>query len=185
MPTVAEGQSNHIAIGADGYEFCGTFDGAGYAIDNFKISSNAKISGTECIGGVVGKSWSGGSIKNCAHSGSVSGSSSIGGVVGNLNNSSVENCVNAGAVRGNSDKGVIFGFNYNGATLANAELTVPVGLTVVEGGAQVLNTIYTAAGETVTLQENISNENVLFAGIKGATPSGERKYSSAIPTARG
>ena len=86
---------------------------------------------------------------------------SAGGIAGYMNGGSVENCVNAGAVSsGNSKKGVIC---YN------------------DGGAKVLNTIYTAAGETVTLQENLSNENILFAGIKGATPSGEKQYSYTMP----
>ena len=39
----------------------------------------------------------------------------------------------------------------------------------------------TAARETVTLQKNLSNENILFAGIKGATPSGSKQYSYKMP----
>ena len=157
MPTVADGESNHTAIGNTYTNFAGTFDGAGYTIDNLKISSsadnqglfgtvsygtvknvrltNAEISGISNVGGVVGVAMYDSKIKNCAHSGSVSTSmKNVGGIVGSLSTSSVENCVNAGAVSsGNSKKGVIC---YN------------------DGGAQVLNTIYTAAGETVTLQEN-------------------------------
>ena len=68
-----------------------------------------------CTGGVVGYSW--GTIENCSVSGSVSGTDCVGGVVGSQKAGSIIGCSTSATVKGTLNVGGVAGQTNFGATL--------------------------------------------------------------------
>ncbi|MDR1328580.1 MAG: hypothetical protein LBK23_03160, partial [Oscillospiraceae bacterium] len=65
----------------------------------------ASISSTDSkgIGGIVGASWNGGTIRNCYNAGPVAGGTPAGGIAGS-NEIRIENCYNVGAISSSNGK---------------------------------------------------------------------------------
>ena len=111
--------------------FCGVFNGDGYAVRGIYINTQESyqglfgnssgdsiianlgvaesyIYGNKYVGGVVGNND--GTVTNCYNTGNVSGNEHVGGVVGD-NDGTVINCYNTGNVTGNKDVGGVIGDN--------------------------------------------------------------------------
>ncbi len=75
--------------------------------------NNAKISGSDSIGGIVGKLGTGATISNCINKGDVEASSKGGGICGwSVNGSnSILNCINLGSVTGTGTLGAVVATN--------------------------------------------------------------------------
>ena len=81
-------------------------------MEGIQITSNHMFG---CTGGVVGYSW--GTIENCSVSGSVSGTMCVGGVVGTQWVGSITGCSSSATVKGTVDVGGVAGQTDLGATL--------------------------------------------------------------------
>jgi DNA-binding MarR family transcriptional regulator len=78
-------------------------------------ASSCAVSGTLCVGGLVG--WASGTIDGCYSTGKVSGMGEVGGLVGNNTNGNgnqgtISDCFSTGAVSGQSRVGGFAGSNY-------------------------------------------------------------------------
>ena len=82
-------------------------------MEGVQITSNQIYGGS--IGGVVGYSW--GTIENCSVSGSVSGTDCVGGVVGAQIGGSITGCSSSATVKGTVDVGGVAGQTNSSATL--------------------------------------------------------------------
>ena len=82
-------------------------------MEGVQITSNQIYGGS--IGGVVGSSW--GTIENCSVSGSVSGTDCVGGVVGVQIGGSITGCSSSATVKGTVDVGGVAGQTNSSATL--------------------------------------------------------------------
>ena len=82
-------------------------------MEGVQITSNQIYGGS--IGGVVGYSW--GTIENCSVSGSVSGTKCVGGVVGAQKAGSITGCSSSATVKGTVDVGGVAGQTNSSATL--------------------------------------------------------------------
>ena len=82
-------------------------------MEGVQITSNQIYGGS--IGGVVGYSW--GTIENCSVSGSVSGTDCVGGVVGSQKAGSIIGCSSSATVKGTVDVGGVAGQTNSSATL--------------------------------------------------------------------
>ena len=82
-------------------------------MEGVQITSNQIYGGS--IGGVVGYSW--GTIENCSVSGSVSGTKCVGGVVGAQKTGSITGCSSSATVKGTVDVGGVAGQTNSSATL--------------------------------------------------------------------
>ena len=82
-------------------------------MEGVQITSNQIYGGS--IGGVVGYSW--GTIENCSVSGSVSGTKCVGGVVGAQKGGSITGCSSSATVKGTVDVGGVAGQTNSSATL--------------------------------------------------------------------
>ena len=111
--TISEGRAWTPIGNSIDNQYTGTFDGAGYTIDNLKIEP------TENDQGFVGYLGSGGAIQNLTMGESCSVSSddgiSVGGVCGSNESGTIENCTNRGTVSGFGTVGGVCGLN--GGTL--------------------------------------------------------------------
>ena len=116
-----------IPIGNSSSPFFGNYDGQDFSIQNLTIDRaanqqglfgfcinasisnvsmvNVDISGSNYVGGIVGQSQNGLTLKNCSVHGSVSGIQDIGGIAGYLGNSSMINCSMAGTISGDNKVG--------------------------------------------------------------------------------
>ena len=81
-------------------------------MEGIQITSNHMFG---CTGGVVGYSW--GTIENCSVSGSVSGTNCVGGVVGVQIGGSITGCSSSATVKGMVDVGGVAGQTNSSATL--------------------------------------------------------------------
>ena len=81
-------------------------------MEGIQITSNHMFG---CTGGVVGYSW--GTIENCSVSGSVSGTDCVGGVVGAQIGGSITGCSSSATVKGTVDVGGVAGQTNSSATL--------------------------------------------------------------------
>ena len=81
-------------------------------MEGIQITSNHMFG---CTGGVVGYSW--GTIENCSVSGSVSGTDCVGGVVGSQKAGSITGCSSSATVKGTVDVGGVAGQTNSSATL--------------------------------------------------------------------
>jgi hypothetical protein len=130
----------------DKREFCGTFDGGGHTISNFRISEsehksgglfgyieyaliknlyirNFSTIGCNSVGGVAGYSESS-TIIGCLSEGSINSESyHIGGIVGLSCNSTVTNCISVVSINSKDGKGVggLCGYAYNGSVIRSCE----------------------------------------------------------------
>ena len=82
-------------------------------MEGVQITCNQIYGGS--IGGVVGFSW--GTIENCSVSGSVSGTKCVGGVVGAQKAGSITGCSSSATVKGTVDVGGVAGQTNSSATL--------------------------------------------------------------------
>ena len=82
-------------------------------MEGVQITSNQIYGGS--IGGVVGSGW--GTIENCSVSGSVSGTVCVGGVVGAQKAGSITGCSSSATVKGTVDVGGVAGQTNSSATL--------------------------------------------------------------------
>ena len=82
-------------------------------MEGVQITSNQIYGGS--IGGVVGSGW--GTIENCSVSGSVSGTKCVGGVVGAQKAGSITGCSSSATVKGTVDVGGVAGQTNSSATL--------------------------------------------------------------------
>lgn len=92
------------------------YAGIAYYCNNGIIENcenNAKISGSDSIGGIVGKLGTGATISNCINKGDVEASSKGGGICGwSVNGSnSILNCINLGRVTGTGTLGAVVATN--------------------------------------------------------------------------
>ena len=127
------------AIGTLNKDFCGVFNGDGYAVRGIYINTQESyqglfgysysgsiianlgvaesyIYGDTCVGGVVG--GNNGTVTNCYNTGSVTGSNGVGGVIGG-SNSSITDCYNTGSVTGSNSVGGVAGSNSGFGTVTN------------------------------------------------------------------
>ena len=95
-------------------------------MEGVQITSNQIYGGS--IGGVVGYSW--GTIENCSVSGSVSGTKCVGGVVGAQIDGSITGCSSSATVKGMVDVGGVAGQTIFGATLTACYATGNVTLEI-------------------------------------------------------
>lgn len=92
------------------------YAGIAYYCNNGIIENcenNAKISGSDSIGGIVGKLGTGATISNCINKGDIEASSKGGGICGwSVNGSnSILNCINLGSVTGTGTLGAVVATN--------------------------------------------------------------------------
>ena len=79
------------------------------------------ISGTDRVGGVIGRIYTGTSVENLVNYGSVDGESYVGGVIGGAAYSdSATSLINLGDVNADTHVGGIIGYVYDGITLTNS-----------------------------------------------------------------
>ena len=95
-------------------------------MEGVQITSNQIYGGS--IGGVVGYSW--GTIENCSVSGSVSGTKCVGGVVGAQKAGSITGCSSSATVKGTVDVGGVAGQTNSSATLTACYATGNVTLEI-------------------------------------------------------
>ena len=94
-------------------------------MEGIQITSNHMFG---CTGGVVGYSW--GTIENCSVSGSVSGTDCVGGVVGSQKAGSIIGCCTSATVKGTHYVGGVAGDTNAGATLTACYATGNVTLEI-------------------------------------------------------
>ena len=94
-------------------------------MEGIQITSNHMFG---CTGGVVGYSW--GTIENCSVSGSVSGTKCVGGVVGAQKAGSITGCSSSATVKGTVDVGGVAGQTNSSATLTACYATGNVTLEI-------------------------------------------------------
>ena len=112
-------------------QFVGLFGSIGYAgtvknvvMEGIQITSNHMFG---CTGGVVGYSW--GTIENCSVSGSVSGTDCVGGVVGSQKAGSIIGCSSSATVNGTHYVGGVAGEKWGTmiACYATGNVTLEIG----------------------------------------------------------
>ena len=114
-------------------------------MEGVQITSNQIYGGS--IGGVVGSGW--GTIENCSVSGSVSGTKCVGGVVGAQKAGSITGCSSSATVKGTVDVGGVAGEKWGSMTAcyATGNVTLEIdspknlsggGLVGFNGGSSVL-----------------------------------------------
>ena len=85
--------------------------------------NEASITGSNCIGGIVGYSQTNTRLNGCYNTGNIHGSENIGGLVGYLQQwtgtCEVKNSYNTGRVTGSTNVGGIIGNMYNGVAVIN------------------------------------------------------------------
>jgi len=94
-------------------------------MEGIQITSNHMFG---CTGGVVGYSW--GTIENCSVSGSVSGTDCVGGVVGSQKAGSIIGCCTSATVKGTHYVGGVVGQTNSSATLTACYATGNVTLEI-------------------------------------------------------
>ena len=140
-------------------------------MEDIQITSNhVLMSGN--TGGVVGSSW--GTIENCSVSGSVSGTNCVGGVVGGQKAGSIIGCSSSATVKGTVDVGGVAGEKWGSMTAcyATGNVTLEIdspknlsggGLVGFNGGSGVL-ACYATGNVTST---GSSTGNVHIGGLFG------------------
>ena len=139
-------------------------------MEGVQITSNQIYGGS--IGGVVGYSW--GTIENCSVSGSVSGTKCVGGVVGAQKAGSITGCSSSATVKGTVDVGGVAGEKWGSMTAcyATGNVTLEIdspknlsggGLVGFNGGSSVL-ACYATGNVTST---GSSTGNVHIGGFLG------------------
>ena len=139
-------------------------------MEGVQITSNQIYGGS--IGGVVGYSW--GTIENCSVSGSVSGTNCVGGVVGAQKAGSITGCSSSATVKGTVDVGGVAGEKWGSMTAcyATGNVTLEIdspknlsggGLVGFNGGSGVL-ACYATGNVTST---GSSTGNVHIGGLFG------------------
>ena len=139
-------------------------------MEGVQITSNQIYGGS--IGGVVGYSW--GTIENCSVSGSVSGTKCVGGVVGAQKAGSITGCSSSATVKGTVDVGGVAGEKWGSMTAcyATGNVTLEIdspknlsggGLVGFNGGSGVL-ACYATGNVTST---GSSTGNVHIGGLFG------------------
>ena len=138
-------------------------------MEGIQITSNHMFG---CTGGVVGYSW--GTIENCSVSGSVSGTKCVGGVVGAQKAGSITGCSSSATVKGTVDVGGVAGEKWGSMTAcyATGNVTLEIdspkdlsggGLVGFNGGSGVL-ACYATGNVTST---GSSTGNVHIFGLLG------------------
>ncbi|MFQ9460345.1 MAG: fimbrillin family protein [Phocaeicola vulgatus] len=140
-------------------------------MEGIQITSNHMFG---CTGGVVGFSW--GTIENCSVSGSVSGTKCVGGVVGAQKAGSIIGCSSSATVKGKHYVGGVAGQTKSGATMtacyATGNVTLEIasqknnfggGVVGLNGGSRVL-ACYATGNVTST---GSSTGNVHIGGLFG------------------
>ena len=138
-------------------------------MEGIQITSNHMFG---CTGGVVGYSW--GTIENCSVSGSVSGTKCVGGVVGAQKAGSITGCSSSATVKGTVDVGGVAGEKWGSMTAcyATGNVTLEIdspknlsggGLVGFNGGSSVL-ACYATGNVTST---GSSTGNVHIGGFLG------------------
>ena len=138
-------------------------------MEGIQITSNHMFGNT---GGVAGFSW--GTIENCSVSGSVSGTKCVGGVVGAQKAGSITGCSSSGTVKGTVDVGGVAGEKWGSMTAcyATGNVTLEIdspknlsggGLVGFNGGSGVL-ACYATGNVTST---GSSTGNVHIGGLFG------------------
>ena len=140
-------------------------------MEGIQITSNHMF-GNSNTGGVVGYSW--GTIENCSVSGSVSGTKCVGGVVGAQKAGSITGCSSSATVKGTVDVGGVAGEKWGSMTAcyATGNVTLEIdspknlsggGLVGFNGGSGVL-ACYATGNVTST---GSSTGNVHIGGLFG------------------
>ena len=138
-------------------------------MEGIQITSNHMFG---CTGGVVGYSW--GTIENCSVSGSVSGTDCVGGVVGSQKAGSIIGCSSSAAVKGKHYVGGVAGEKWGTMTAcyATGNVTLEIasqknnfggGVVGLNGGSRVL-ACYATGNVTST---GSSTGNVHIGGLFG------------------
>ena len=138
-------------------------------MEGIQITSNHMFG---CTGGVVGYSW--GTIENCSVSGSVSGTDCVGGVVGSQKAGSIIGCSSSATVKGKHYVGGVAGEKWGTMTAcyATGNVTLEIasqknnfgfGVVVLNGGSRFL-ACYAAGNVTST---GSSTGNVHIGGLFG------------------
>ena len=138
-------------------------------MEGIQITSNHMFG---CIGGVVGYSW--GTIENCSVSGSVSGTDCVGGVVGSQKAGSIIGCSSSATVKGKHYVGGVAGEKWGTMTAcyATGNVTLEIasqknnfggGVVGLNGGSRVL-ACYATGNVTST---GSSTGNVHIGGLFG------------------
>ena len=138
-------------------------------MEGIQITSNHMFG---CTGGVVGYSW--GTIENCSVSGSVSGTDCVGGVVGSQKAGSIIGCSSSATVKGKHYVGGVAGEKWGTMTACyatgNVTLEIPSqknnfggGVVRLNGGSRVL-ACYATGNVTST---GSSTGNVHIGGLFG------------------
>ena len=138
-------------------------------MEGIQITSNHMFG---CTGGVVGYSW--GTIENCSVSGSVSGTDCVGGVVGSQKAGSIIGCSSSATVKGKHYVGGVAGEKWGTMTAcyATGNVTIEIasqknnfggGVVGLNGGSRVL-ACYATGNVTST---GSSTGNVHIGGLFG------------------
>ena len=138
-------------------------------MEGIQITSNHMFG---CTGGVVGYSW--GTIENCSVSGSVSGTDCVGGVVGSQKAGSIIGCSSSATVKGKHYVGGVAGEKWGTMTAcyATGNVTLEIasqknnfggGVVGLNGGSRVL--AYYATGNVTSTGS--STGNVHIGGLFG------------------
>lgn len=201
--------ANWEAIGKDGAEFKGTFDGNGYSISNLKIDKttesyqglfgkingatvkntqvvNANVKGKVSVGVLVGESTNG-TITNCSTSGTVAaGSNFAGGLVGSAYGSNISNSFSTSSVVGKTWVGGFVGSAGGSTNISNSYATGSVtGDNTTGGFAGYLRTNSNisnsyATGDVYSTSDATANSN--FGGFVGECYGLDETISNSYST---
>lgn len=145
-------------------------------MEGIQITSNHMFG---CTGGVVGYSW--GTIENCSVSGSVSGTDCVGGVVGKQTSGSMTGCSSSATVKGTVNVGGVAGESWGSMTACyatgNVTLEIYPGKDISGGGVVGFkggNSVLACYATGNVNSKGSSTGNVHIGGLFGY------KYATAI-----
>lgn len=162
------------------------YAGIAYYCNNGIIENcenNATISGSDSIGGIVGKLGTGATISNCINKGDIEASSKGGGICGwSVNGSnSILNCINLGSVTGTGTLGAVVATN--SGNVKNTYYLIGTAAQAI-GGSSVASDVAAQfdtnlkTTNTLTVEGTTSNNliDLLNAWVSANNSSGAEQY---------
>lgn len=165
------------------------YAGIAYYCNNGIIENcenNAKISGSDSIGGIVGKLGTGATISNCINKGDIEASSKGGGICGwSVNGSnSILNCINLGSVTGTGTLGAVVATN--SGNVKNTYYLIGTAAQAIGGNSSVASDVAAQfdtnlkTTNTLTVESTTSSNliDLLNAWVDVKNSSGAEQYLS-------
>lgn len=167
------------------------YAGIAYYCNNGIIENcenNATISGSDSIGGIVGKLGTGATISNCINKGDIEASSKGGGICGwSVNGSnSILNCINLGSVTGTGTLGAVVATN--SGNVKNTYYLIGTAAQAIGGSSSVASDVAAQfdtnlkTTNTLTVEGTTSNNliDLLNAWVTANNSSGQQYFEWKI-----